>query len=288
MSRLRRTAAGPQRSRMLLAQAVFACAIGLCTGAASAQSAAPEAASAAATAVARVDPNRALMTSQNAIGRTLGEYTLRDVDGRPFELTKLRGKPFVVSFIYTGCFQVCPTTTRNLKRAVESALSIFGTDRFNVVTVGFNQPFDTPAAMRAYAAAQGVHLPNWHFLSPDAAVLAALSADLGFTYAPSSGGFDHLTQVSVIDAQGRVYRQVYGDAFAPPQLIDPLKELLTNAPVQAAGVSSLMDRVRLLCTYYDPASGRYRYNYSILIEIAGGITGLLALGLFMWRHRRAV
>jgi protein SCO1/2 len=235
-----------------------------------------------------LDSNRALATSQEAIGRTLGDYSLRDVDGRAFQLSALRNKPLVVSFVYTGCFQVCPTTTRSLKRAVESALSTLGIDKFNVITVGFNQPFDTPAAMRAYANAQGVHLPNWHFLSPDASALSAMAADLGFRFTPSSGGFDHITQVSIVDGQGRLYRQVYGDTFAPPQLIEPLKELLTDAPRQVAGVASLIDRVRLLCTYYDPATGRYRYNYSILIEIAGGITGLLALGAFMWRHRRAV
>ncbi|HZP87621.1 MAG TPA: SCO family protein [Burkholderiales bacterium] len=241
-----------------------------------------------ASAIARLDPKRALATSQDAIGRTLSAYTLRDVDGQPFELARLRGKPLIVSFVYTGCFQICPSTTRALKRAVESALSTFGTDRFNVVTVGFNQPFDTPLAMRAYANAQGVQLPNWYFLSPDPATLSALAANVGFSFAARSGGFDHVAQVSVVDPSGRVYAQIYGDAFAPPQLIDPLKELLTGAPRPGEGVRALIDRVRLLCTYYDPATGRYRYNYSILIEIAGGITGLLALAAFVWRHRRAV
>ena len=211
-------------------------------------------------------------------------------DGQPLRLSALRGKPLVMSFVYTGCYQVCPTTTRSLKRAVESSLATFGTDAFNVVTVGFNQPFDSPAAMRAYASAQGVHLPNWYFLSPDARTLAALVEDLGFSFVARSGGFDHLTQVSVVDAQGRLYRQIYGEGFAPPQLIEPLKELLTAQPraQEASALGALVDRVRLLCTYYDPTTGRYRYNYTIFVELAGGVTGLLALAAFLWRHRRVV
>ena len=38
-------------------------------------------------------------------------------------------------------------------------------------------------------------------------------------------GFDHLAQTTVIDAHGRIYRQVYGDAFAVPALVEPLKDL---------------------------------------------------------------
>lgn len=240
--------------------------------------------------VAALDVDAALARSQAALGGSLRDHELRDIEDRPVRLATLRGKPLVMSFVYTGCFQVCPTTTRSLKRAVESSLATFGTDAFNVVTVGFNQPFDSPVAMRAYATAQGVHLPNWRFLSPDARTLAALTEDVGFSFVARSGGFDHLTQVSVIDAQGRLYRQIYGEGFAPPQLIEPLKELLTGQPSMQAGstLRALVDRVRLLCTYYDPATGRYRYNYTIFVELAGGVTGVLALALFVWRQRRAM
>ena len=62
----------------------------------------------------------ALKMSQAAIGATIGDYTLLSIDGKPVKLSSFRGKPLVINFIYTGCFQVCPTTTRTLKRAVEA------------------------------------------------------------------------------------------------------------------------------------------------------------------------
>ena len=80
-----------------------------------------------------------------------------------------RGKPLLVSFIYTGCFQVCPTTTRSLDEAVRALQGRFGDNQFNVVSIGFNQPADSPQALKAFAAQHRITRPNWDFLSPAAA-----------------------------------------------------------------------------------------------------------------------
>jgi len=233
-----------------------------------------------------VDQAAALKLSQEAIGKVLGDYALKSSDGKIVRLSSLQGKPLLVSFIYTGCFQVCPTTTRTLKRAVEAAQRALGPDSFNVVSIGFNLPFDTPDALRTYAHQQGIYFPNWQFLSPDQATLEAMTRILGFSYEANVAGFDHITQITVLDQKGRVYRQVYGDTFPLPQLVDALKELITGQRNEPQSLASLIERVRVLCTVYDPATGQYRYKYSILLEIAGGLFSLSAVGVFLLRELR--
>jgi cytochrome oxidase Cu insertion factor (SCO1/SenC/PrrC family) len=110
-------------------------------------------------------------TSQQAIGKPVGDHVLLDRQGRPKRLADYRGKPLLVNFIYTACFHVCPTTTRNLQKAVQNTVAVLGTDRFNIVSIGFNQPFDSPEAMKAFATQYGIHLPNWEFLSPAPAIV---------------------------------------------------------------------------------------------------------------------
>jgi len=231
-----------------------------------------------------LEPDAALRLSQAALGHVVGDYTLLGADGRPVRLLNYRGKPLLINFIYTGCFQICPVTTRMLKRGVEAAQRALGPGSFHVASIGFNLPFDSPDAMRAFARQQGVVVPGWDFLTPDAATLWALAGDVGFSYTPSPRGFDHIIQITVLDARGRVYRQIYGDDFALPQLVEPLKELITGAPRQ--DVASVLDRVRLLCTVYDPASGTYRFRYSLLFELAGGLIGLSATAWFFLRELR--
>ena len=76
---------------------------------------------ASAPAVA-LDYGTAMRESQAAVGRTLDDFALTDGDGRRVRIADFRGKPLVVSFIYTGCSQVCPTTTRFLDKAVREEL----------------------------------------------------------------------------------------------------------------------------------------------------------------------
>lgn len=233
-----------------------------------------------------LNPNIALSASQAAIGAAIGDYTLLNVEGKPVKLASFRGKPLLLNFIYTGCFQICPTTTRTLKLAVDAAQRTLGPEAFHVVSVGFNLPFDSPAAMHAFAKQQGVLMPGWDFLSPDPRTLEALARDVGFSFVPNPGGFDHLIQITVVDARGYVYRQIYGEDFALPQLIQPLKELVTQTPLPQETLNGLLDRVRILCIAYDPLSGTYRFKYSVLFEVVGGLVGLSLTAWFFLREVR--
>ena len=228
-----------------------------------------------------LERDAALRTSQAAIGRSVAEHTLLDREGRPVRLSSYRGKPLLVSFIYTGCFQVCPTSTRSLQASMQSLYKAFGAEHFNVVSVGFNQPADSPQALRAFAAQHRIDAPNWDFLSPPPATVDALTRDFGFSYLATPAGVDHVLGVTVLDGDGRVYAQVYGDRLTPDQLGEPLRRLLRGAPIgPQAGVRDLIERVRIICTVYDPETGTYRYDYGLIIEIAGGVTFMLAMGFF--------
>jgi protein SCO1/2 len=237
--------------------------------------------------------SEAIALSQAAVGRPLGGHTLRDTSRRRVDLADLDGRPLVINLVYTACSQACPLIVQNLYPAVEAAQEALGEDAFTVATIGFDSRNDTPERMRAFARSQGVDLPNWLFLSADQPTVDRLAADLGFAITPSAQGFDHLAQVSVIDPEGRVYRQIYGGAFEAPALVEPLKELVYGTRSGWTTVDGLINRVRLFCTLYDPRSGRYRFDWSGFIGIAIGVLSLSGVALFVlreWRrtgHRRS-
>jgi protein SCO1/2 len=238
---------------------------------------------------ATFEPEAAIRYSQSAIGREVGAYTFRDTENRRVALADFRGKPLVVNLVYTSCADTCPMIVQTLARAVEVAQDALGADSFNIVTIGFDSEADDPARMRAFARRQGVDLPNWRFLSTDADTVEHLTADLGFIYAPSPRGFDHLAQTSVLDTEGRVFRQIYGADFGPPALVEPLKAMALGNAGQSTSVGGLIERIRLFCTFYDPTRGRYRLDYSIIIGIAIGALSLTGIGFVLlraWLHLR--
>ena len=240
-----------------------------------------------------LDERAALLAGDAAIGRLVPDHVLLDRRGKPVRLSSYRGKPLLVSFVYTGCFEVCPASTRALHEAVKGLDKLLAPDRFNVVSIGFNQPFDSPTAMRAFAAQHGITFANWEFLSPPPASVAALTRDFGFAYVATPAGFDHVLGVTLVDAQGRIHAQIYGERMNAQRIGEPLRQLLTGGAgaqrLPGVDLAGVIERVRILCTVYDPETGRYRYDYALIFEIVGGLLFFLTVACYFgleWRDRR--
>ncbi len=229
-----------------------------------------------------IDDQAALAFSQAAIGRPLGDYDLLDREGKPVMFTEYRGKPLVISMIYSSCFHTCPVITQYLARAVKLARSAVGEDGFNVVSIGFDARYDRPDSMKTFARQRGVSQdPFWEFLSAtDATVIQQLSENLGFIFTKTQTGFDHLAQITVVDAEGKIYRQIYGENFNPPVLVETLKEIIFgNTASSGTNFSRLVNKARLWCTIYDPKSNTYRFNYSMVAGL--GVTFII-LSIFIY------
>ena len=225
--------------------------------------------------------DEALEISQAAIGRELASLEFTDSFGQPVRLSDYGGQPLLISLIFTSCHHVCPALTRHLKTAVDAAREALGHDSFKVVTIGFDTPNDTPERMRDFARKQGIDDSGWASLSASPETMAQLVENLGFIYFSAPRGFDHVTQVTIVDRDGKIYQQVYGGTFELPWLVEPLKDLVFNRPQSAHNLfSGMVDRVKLFCTVYDPNTGRYRFDYSLFVQIAIG--SFVVLGVIIY------
>jgi len=233
------------------------------------------------------DRDAALQVSQSAIGNTLGNYTFRTADGEEISLDVYRGKPLLISMIFTSCHHICPTTTKHIDKAARSAQEVLGDDSFAIVSIGFDTVNDTPDAMRAFARQQDVRAGNWQFLSATPETVESLSRDLGFQFYPSPRGYDHLIQLSMIGRHGDIVTQVYGIDFPLPSLVEPLKHLVLNRAGSAGHLfAGIADRVRLFCTVYNPATGRYEFDNSLFIQIAISLLIVLSVAVYLVRELR--
>jgi len=235
----------------------------------------------------RLESRAALERSEAAVGRSIGGYVLIDSAGAPLAIAGYRGKPLVVSLVYTSCSSICPATTQHLISAIGEAHRMFGSSEFAVLTIGFDARNDTPAHMAQFAARQGVKLDNWRLASADAGTMSALLRDLGFSYAAVAGGFDHITQTTIIDRDGKIYRHVYGEDFPIQMLIEPLKDVIYGTTTNFT-LGGLLDRIKFICTTFDPGTGRYRIDYGLMF---GSVIAALSLfvmgGLLLREWRRA-
>ncbi|OGP12783.1 MAG: hypothetical protein A2052_07515 [Deltaproteobacteria bacterium GWA2_54_12] len=242
----------------------------------------------AAVSASQLDPvilKNAVDASAKAEGTKLGEYSLVDQDGVRFNLSEYFAgkKPLVISYIYTSCPVVCPTITAEFKKAVDGAKEAFG-DKFNVLTIGFDAPNDTPERLNEYATKFAGSVKGFRFASSDPETMERLLNSVGFfRVRQDDGSFDHIDMATTVKPDGTIYRQVYSLRSQPQNLALRLEELFTGK----AGASSLslVDKLKFFCYRYDPYSGKYVLDYPVFVSIF--IQALIIGGIFyaVWGKR---
>jgi protein SCO1/2 len=223
---------------------------------------------------------------RGAIGSTVPDFAFQSVDDSRIALRDFRGKPLLITLIYTSCSDVCPVVIENLAAIATTAESTLGEGSFNIVVIGFDVRNDTPERMRSFARAHDAGGQNWHFVSSDSKTIDRLSEVIGFDFFASAGGFSHIAQVTILNKDGEIYEQVYGSDFQPPAIVEPLKQLVFGQGRPALSIAGLGDRIKLYCTVFDRKTGRYYFSYALPISVIIGLFCLLGILAFLIRETR--
>jgi protein SCO1 len=162
-------------------------------------------------------------------GKSLGgPLALNDFDGKPRTLADFRGKVVVITFGYTQCPDVCPTTLQDLNAAVKK----LGPDasRVQVLFVTVDPKRDKPELLREYVPAFN---PAFIGLYGDDAATKKAESDFK-VYSEEVPGktrdtytVNHSAQIFAFDPQGRV-RLMFGPDFKPDAMAADLRLLLNT------------------------------------------------------------
>src|SRR4051812_6024120 len=122
------------------------------------------------------------------------DLTLHDQDGRRVALRDLRGQVVVLTFMYTHCRDVCPTTAVTIRGALDD----LGHD-VPTLAVSVDPAGDTPSAAQRFLFAR--HLDGrMRFLLGSRAELEPVWRRFGIQ--PQGADFDHSARVVVLDRTG--------------------------------------------------------------------------------------
>src|ERR1700726_715673 len=77
------------------------------------------------------------------------DFHLIDQEGKPFQLSQMRGKAVLFSFGFTHCPNVCPTTLSDLAK-VYQALPAKDREKVQVLFVSVDPQRDKPETMKSY------------------------------------------------------------------------------------------------------------------------------------------
>ena len=155
-------------------------------------------------------------------------FTLTSQDGKPVALADLRGKVLAVTFIYTGCPDICPLVTQKMVDVQNALGAEFGA-KIAFVSITLDPEHDTPAVLKDYAKSWGAKPNGWMFLTGSLATVRDVTRRYGVFFAKKEdGSVDHTQLTTLVDADGQMRVQYIGWRFNPDEFRRDLLSLVDN------------------------------------------------------------
>lgn len=145
------------------------------------------------------------------LGNPVPDVVLVDSEGKKFNLYRLKGKPVILSPIYTRCTSACPIITESLKKTVK----LFGKpgEEFYVLSLTFD-PKDTVEDLRRFKEEHGLG-ENWKVvMAEDRSQLFKLLDAIDFRFATlPEREFIHPNLIVFLDKEMVIREYLYGVTF---------------------------------------------------------------------------
>jgi protein SCO1 len=122
------------------------------------------------------------------------EFTLENQDGEPVSMREFRGRPVIVTFLYTTCEDTCPLQAQTIRGALDQ----LGED-LPAIAIAVDPPNDTPELAKAFLVEQHA-IGRMDFVLGTRAELRPLWQ--GFYIRPQSVTQDHNARVTLVDKRG--------------------------------------------------------------------------------------
>jgi protein SCO1/2 len=144
-------------------------------------------------------------------------FALRDQDGRVVRSSDLRGRPVVVTFLYTHCKDTCPITAQQVKGALDDLRR-----PVTAIAISVDPPNDTPRSARAFVHRVGLD-GRMRFLLGTRERLTPVWR--GFAIQPQRQHAEHQARLVVLDARGNQAVGFPASQVTPERLAHDLRKL---------------------------------------------------------------
>ena len=153
-------------------------------------------------------------------------FSLTSQDGKPVALAALRGKVVAVTFIYTGCPDICPLLTEKMAQVQDELGQNFGA-KIVFVSITLDPEHDTSEVLKQYAQLFGAKPEGWAFLTGSPEAIRDVAHRYGVFFARNQdGSVDHTQLTTLVDPSGQIRVQYLGGRFDPDEFRHDLMSLI--------------------------------------------------------------
>jgi protein SCO1/2 len=168
-----------------------------------------------------------------SIGDPLPEYAFTNQFGQRITTSQFKGQALAITFIFTRCPfpNFCPFTARNFAVAQQTlSARTSGPTNWHLLTISFDPDFDTPPVLKAFGESYKYDPAHWTLATGAIVDIMAIGEQFGLVFQPEqTGTISHNLRTVVIDAAGRVQKNLVGNSWTSDELAEEM--------VKAAGVT---------------------------------------------------
>jgi protein SCO1/2 len=159
-------------------------------------------------------------------GDFIPNFALIDQHGDFLQARQMRGRPFVLNFIFTRCqvATMCPASTTRMA-AMQDAAREEGPEELHFLTVTFDPEFDSPGILRQYAEGYGIDHGNFHLLTGPRSVVDDLLRQFGILTMEEDGTINHTMATLLVDAHGKVAFRKEGSTWTVEEFLGEARKL---------------------------------------------------------------
>lgn len=142
------------------------------------------------------------------IDAVVSDFALTDQNSQPFTNSSMRGKVWIVDFIFTHCKGPCPAMTGQMAAMTKKVTG----PSIRFLSFSVDPSTDTPEVLKQYAKDMGADENVWTFLTGDQKSIYAVAAQMkiGASPADANSPITHGTWFSLVGPDAKVhgyYRQ---------------------------------------------------------------------------------
>jgi len=197
-------------------------------------------------------------------------------------------RPLLLTFAYHSCPVLCNMVLNATVAGLKDVPWTLGKE-FDSITISIDpdESLERTANKRTallskYGRAGVGDDAGWHFLTGDAASIAAVAnaAGVEFEYDARQKQWGHPSVLMIVTPSGKMARYLYGIEY-------PAKELRLGLLEASQGRSiSTVEKLILYCYHYDPQGGKYVLVAMRVMQVGGAAVAILVLGslALFWRR----
>ncbi len=163
-------------------------------------------------------------------GDSIPQFGMLDQNGDFIQIKQLRGKAFILNFIFTRCSvpEMCPASSTKMS-ALQDQARENGWGDLEFVTITFDPAYDSPGVLTEYMEGYGIEPDNFHMLtSSDPSVVEDLLYQFGILTRAEDGTITHTITTFLIDQNGKIVYTKDGPRWGTKEFIREAKQLVAK------------------------------------------------------------